>query len=123
MRILREIFRPDPGEAAAPAIMGVCSYIANRFKLDVLAVRVSFIALAYLGPSATKVMLAYIVAGIVLSISGDESKRRRRKKRKVKMNIDIDAQSSYKKTKNGGGNVEIESEENILRYQNSHVHP
>ena len=98
MSRIRAIFRQEKDEVASSAIMGVCSYLANRFKLDVLAVRVSVVALAYFS-STSKVILAYIVVGIVLSVSGEEvkkyKKKRKGKKKTTKVDIEITADEPY----------------------------
>ena len=83
MKILRAIFtQQQPGEASS-AVMGVCSYIANRFHLDVLAVRIAMIGCAYF-LNTSKVILAYIVVGSVLSVSGEHYSRKERKTKKNK---------------------------------------
>jgi phage shock protein PspC (stress-responsive transcriptional regulator) len=86
MRILKEIFKPAANGEAEPAIMGVCSYFSNRFNLDVLAVRVAVVALAYL-TSVSKIMLPYIVIGVILSLSHDNRGKSKRKRRKRKERI------------------------------------
>ncbi|WP_299729383.1 PspC domain-containing protein [uncultured Endozoicomonas sp.] len=84
MSRLKKIFTQQKEGEASPAIMGVCSYIANRFHLDVLAVRLSAAGIAYF-TSTSRAMLAYIAIGVVLSIStsGATNKKLRTKKTKI----------------------------------------
>ena len=85
MKILRAIFTQHTQGEASSAIMGVCSYIANRFHLDVLAVRIAMVGCAYFF-NTSKVILAYIAVGTVLSISGNSrSQKRRKRKQRTKV--------------------------------------
>ncbi|MGI9278284.1 MAG: PspC domain-containing protein [Endozoicomonas sp.] len=91
MRVLRKIFKPSDCGQAEPAIMGVCSYIANRFGLDVLPVRIAVVALAYL-TSVSKIMVPYIIIGVVLSLTQDDRGKpgkKKSKKKKVEIKIDL----------------------------------
>ncbi|WP_034840873.1 PspC domain-containing protein [Endozoicomonas numazuensis] len=88
MRALKKLFKPADCGQAEPAIMGVCSYIANRFGLDVLPVRIAVVALAYL-TSVSKIMVPYIIMGVVLSLTQDDrGKPGRKKSKKKKAGID-----------------------------------
>ncbi|WP_062270778.1 PspC domain-containing protein [Endozoicomonas arenosclerae] len=96
MRVLRRIFKPADCGEAEPAIMGVCSYFANRFGLDVLPVRIAVVAVAYL-TSVSKIMVPYIIIGVILSLSQDDRGKPRKKKSKkktVKIKIDLPETSS-----------------------------
>ncbi len=125
MRILREIFRPSTAGEAKEAIMGVCAYIANRFKLDVLAVRVALVATAYFTGSFSKFIVAYIIFGVVLSISGEKQnkpKKKRRVKVKVgKVQVDIDEQSNDYHAERYDESVEVEVEKERPRLSRTAV--
>ncbi|MGY0215770.1 PspC domain-containing protein [Endozoicomonadaceae bacterium StTr2] len=83
-RILKEIFTQQEDSQASPAIMGVCSYIANRFHLDVLAVRIATVGGAYFFTSTSRAILAYITIGVLLSMSGSSTRGSRKKRKKAR---------------------------------------
>ncbi|MBO9483008.1 PspC domain-containing protein [Salinisphaera sp. G21_0] len=91
MRVIRKIFTQQKEGEASPAIMGVCSYIANRFHLDVLAVRLSAAGIAYF-TSTSRAILAYIAIGVVLSISSGKDTYRGRRVKKIK--VDVNSESA-----------------------------
>ena len=91
-RVLKEILTQQKEGEASPAIMGVCSYFANRFHLDVLAVRVATVGAAYL-TSSSRAFLAYIAVGVILSISDEKAENRKnRKQKKTKIKAEIGAE-------------------------------
>uniref|UniRef100_UPI0021479500 PspC domain-containing protein n=1 Tax=Endozoicomonas sp. YOMI1 TaxID=2828739 RepID=UPI0021479500 len=87
MRVIKKILTQQKEGEASPAIMGVCSYIANRFHLDVLAVRLSAAGIAYF-TSTSRAILAYIAIGVVLSISSGKDTYRKRQVKKIKVAVD-----------------------------------
>ena len=87
MRVIKKIFTQQKEGDASPAIMGVCSYIANRFHLDVLAVRLSAAGIAYFS-STSRAILAYIAIGVVLSISSGNETQKKRKTKKITTEIE-----------------------------------
>ena len=85
MGMLKDAFRNEEDGRPKAAIMGVCSYIAFRLKVDVLLVRIATVAGAYL-ISMSKFWLAYITIGVILSMSDSSSSRSKKKKKKAKSN-------------------------------------
>ena len=96
MKILKEMFTQQKEGEATPAIMGVCSYFANRFHLDVLTIRITTVGTAYLFASTSRAILAYIAIGVILSISGESSKASRKIKLKDKNKVDSQHQIQNK---------------------------
>ena len=88
MKFIKKIFMADSDTEAKSAIMGVCSYTANRFSLDVLAVRIVTVLLVY--NYSDTMFLLYIVFGVVLSISG-EKPRKKKAKKKSKVRVSSEA--------------------------------
>ncbi|OED43042.1 hypothetical protein ACH42_11200 [Endozoicomonas sp. (ex Bugula neritina AB1)] len=95
MKILKEMFSQQNEGEATPAIMGVCSYFANRFHLDVLAVRITTAGGAYLFASTSRAILAYIAIGVILSFNDSSSEKQKKKRNKLEFRIKKSAKNDH----------------------------